>query len=51
MGHVQLTLVKTDDQVGVAIPESNVPHGDLFITSKFWPQWGAPANVGKCLDV
>lgn len=37
--------------MGVAIRESKVPRNELFITSKFWPQFGAPENVKKCLDV
>ena len=42
--------VQTDDQVGAAIRDSGVPRGELFITTKFWPHWGSPENVGKCLD-
>lgn len=36
--------------MGVAIRESRVPRNEFFITSKFWPQFGAPENVEKCLD-
>lgn len=40
-----------DDQVGSAIRDSKVPRQDIFITSKFWPNFGAPENVEKCLDL
>ena len=41
----------TDDQVGSAIRDSGVPRREIFLTTKFWPQWGAPENVEQCLDV
>lgn len=28
-----------------------MPRADIFVTSKFWPQFAAPENVGKCLDL
>ena len=28
-----------------------MPRHELFITSKFWPQFGAPENVAVCLDL
>ena len=37
--------------VGAAIRDSKVPRSELFITSKLWPQFGAPENVEKCLDL
>ncbi|MCJ1469618.1 hypothetical protein MMC07_008253 [Pseudocyphellaria aurata] len=40
-----------DDQVGAAIRDSEVPREEIFITSKFWPNFGAPENVEKCLDL
>lgn len=40
----------TDKQVGDAIRDSGIPREHLFITTKFWPHWGAPQNVEKCLD-
>ena len=45
-----LTTKQTDDQVGAAIRDSGIPRKDVFITTKFWPNWGAPENVGKCLE-
>ncbi|KAL9126721.1 MAG: hypothetical protein Q9217_004266 [Psora testacea] len=41
---------ETDDQVGAAIRDSAIERKELFITTKFWPHWGAPENVEKCLD-
>lgn len=40
-----------DEQVGAAIRDSGIPRSELFITSKFWPQFGAPENVEKCLQL
>ncbi|KAA6411067.1 MAG: hypothetical protein FRX48_05378 [Lasallia pustulata] len=40
-----------DEQVGAAIRDSGIPRRELFITSKFWPQFGAPENVEKCLQL
>ncbi|MCJ1261045.1 hypothetical protein MMC22_000909 [Lobaria immixta] len=40
-----------DEQVGAAIRDSKVPREEIFITSKFWPNFGAPENVEKCLDL
>lgn len=28
-----------------------MPRGEIFVTSKFWPQFGAPENVEICLDL
>lgn len=28
-----------------------MPREEIFITSKFWPNFGAPENVEKCLDL
>ncbi|KAK5044496.1 hypothetical protein LTR84_010707 [Exophiala bonariae] len=39
-----------DEEVGAAIQESGIPRSELFITSKFWPHFGAPENVKLCLD-
>lgn len=39
-----------DQEVGAAIRESGIPRSELFITSKFWPHFGAPENVELCLD-
>jgi len=36
--------------VGAAIKESGIRREELFITSKFWPHFGAPDNVEICLD-
>lgn len=44
-------MLQVDREVGAAIRESGVPRSELFITSKFWPQFGAPENVEKCLDL
>ena len=49
-GSLNLTLEQTDDQVGAAIRDSGIPRKDIFITTKFWPNWGAPENVERCLD-
>lgn len=40
-----------DKEVGIAIRDSKVPRSELFITSKFWPHFGAPENVEVCLDL
>lgn len=40
-----------DEQVGAAIRDSKIPREEIFITSKFWPSFGAPENVEKCLDL
>lgn len=42
---------QVDNEVGAAIGDSKVPRSELFITSKFWPHFGAPENVEKCLDL
>lgn len=42
---------QVDEEVGAAIRDSGVPRSELFITSKFWPHFGAPENVEKCLDL
>lgn len=48
---IRFLTLQVDEQVGDAIRESNVPRDEIFITSKFWPQFGAPENVEKCLDL
>ncbi len=30
--------------------QSGIPRADIFVTSKFWPQFAAPERVGVCLD-
>ncbi|MCJ1378826.1 hypothetical protein MMC17_001925 [Xylographa soralifera] len=40
-----------DEAVGAAIRDSQIPRSEIFITSKFWPQFGAPENVEKCLNL
>ncbi|KAI9717623.1 MAG: hypothetical protein M1812_004568 [Candelaria pacifica] len=40
-----------DEEVGAAIRESGIPRSEIFITTKFWPQFAAPDNVEKCLDL
>ncbi|KAI9761368.1 MAG: hypothetical protein M1835_008186 [Candelina submexicana] len=40
-----------DEEIGAAIRESGILRSELFITSKFWPQFAAPENVEKCLDL
>ena len=42
---------QVDEAVGAAIRDSGIPRSELFITSKFWPQFGAPENVEKCLEM
>lgn len=39
-----------DGAVGAAIRRSEIPRAQIFVTTKFWPQFAAPANVGVCLD-
>ncbi len=39
-----------DEAVGQAIRESGIPREEIFVTSKFWPHFGHPDNVGLCLD-
>lgn len=41
---------KVDEEVGTAIRESGIPRSEIFVTSKFWPHFGAPENVELCLD-
>ncbi|KAI9845014.1 MAG: hypothetical protein M1837_005158 [Sclerophora amabilis] len=40
-----------DEEVGAAIRESGVPRSEIFITTKFWPNFAHPDNVSKCLDL
>ncbi|KAG7002086.1 IMP-specific 5'-nucleotidase 1 [Physcia stellaris] len=40
-----------DEEVGRAIRDSEIPRNEIFVTSKFWPHFGAPENVEKCLDL
>ena len=42
---------QVDEEVGKAIRDSKVPRNEIFLTSKFWPQFGAPENVEVCLDL
>ena len=42
--------IQVDEAVGAAIRDSKVPRSEIFITSKFWPHFGAPENVEKCVD-
>ena len=39
-----------DHEVGAAIRESGVPRSEIFITTKFWPNFSRPEHVGICLD-
>ncbi|KAI7187179.1 hypothetical protein KC363_g6185 [Hortaea werneckii] len=39
-----------DQAIGEAIRESGVPREQIFVTSKFWPNFGHPENVELCLD-
>lgn len=43
--------MQVDKQVGEAIRESGIPREEVFVTSKFWPQFAAPENVSTCLDI
>ena len=43
--------MQVDEAVGAAIRDSQIPRSEIFITSKFWPHFGAPQNVEKCLDL
>jgi diketogulonate reductase-like aldo/keto reductase len=36
--------------VGEAVRESGIPRSDLFITTKFWPNFAAPDHVELALD-
>ncbi|KAF4965513.1 hypothetical protein FSARC_6693 [Fusarium sarcochroum] len=38
-------------QIAQGIRQSGVPRSEIFITSKFWPQFAAPENVEKALDI
>ncbi|KAH7015874.1 NADP-dependent oxidoreductase domain-containing protein [Ilyonectria destructans] len=40
-----------DAQISKGIRQSGVPRSDIFITTKFWPHFAAPENVGKSLDL
>ncbi|KAG0651970.1 glycerol 2-dehydrogenase (NADP(+)) [Hyphodiscus hymeniophilus] len=39
-----------DAEVGAAIKESGIPRSEIFVTSKFPPQFLAPENAELCLD-
>ena len=39
-----------DHEVGAAIRESGVPRSEIFITTKFWPNFSRPEHVEVCLD-
>lgn len=47
----ELRTKQVDEEVGAAIRESKIPRSEIFITTKFWPEFGAPENVEKCLDI
>ncbi|KAM0543973.1 hypothetical protein ACHAPJ_012068 [Fusarium lateritium] len=38
-------------QIAEGIRQSGVPRSEIFITSKFWPQFAAPENVEKALEI
>ncbi|WPH02212.1 Hypothetical protein R9X50_00506700 [Acrodontium crateriforme] len=40
-----------DGAVGDAIRESGIPRDEIFITSKFWPNFAHPNNVELALDM
>jgi diketogulonate reductase-like aldo/keto reductase len=40
-----------DGAIGDAIRESGIPREEIFITTKFWPHFGHPDDVGLCLDL
>ena len=42
---------KVDEAVGNAIRDSEIPRNEIFVTSKFWPQFAAPENIETCLDL
>lgn len=42
---------KVDQEVGAAIRESGISRSEIFITTKFWPQFAAPENVEICMDL
>lgn len=39
-----------DGAVGAAIKEPGIPRSEIFVTTKFWPPFGNPADVALCLD-
>lgn len=39
-----------DAEIGQAIKESGIPRSEIFITTKFWPNFAAPENVELCLE-
>lgn len=36
--------------VGQAIKESGIPRSEIFVTSKFWPNFAHPEDIELCLD-
>lgn len=40
-----------DTEIGEAIRESGIPRSEIFITTKFWPNFAAPENVELCLNI
>ena len=56
---IQIILLSTnallnsqvDAEVGQAIRESGIPRSEIFITSKFWPNFAAPAHVATSLEL
>ena len=49
-GSIDREREQVDQEVGDAIRESGIPRSELFITSKFWPNFAAPENVDLCLQ-
>ena len=43
--------MQADAEIGEAIRESGISRSEIFVTSKFWPHFGAPENVELCLDL
>lgn len=39
-----------DEEVGAAIRESGIPRAEIFVTTKFWPQFAHPETIELCLD-
>ncbi|UPK90028.1 hypothetical protein LCI18_000963 [Fusarium solani-melongenae] len=40
-----------DHQIAQGIRQSGVPRSEIFITTKFWPHFATPEDVGKSLDL
>jgi glycerol 2-dehydrogenase (NADP+) len=39
-----------DRQIGEAIRASGIPREEIWVTTKFWPNFHAPENVAKSLE-